>query len=192
MPFDSPSDSMLVAAVRRGDEAAFRTLYRRHTPRLLSVALRIVGGAIDDAEDVVQEAWIAAATALAGFRGDAAFRTWLTGIAINRARVLLRKRGRWTEMDGRTALMPIAPSRTGERVDLERAIALLPAGYRTVIVLHDIEGYTHDEIAELLGVATGTSKAQLYHARRALRAMLEPDVVTTPRVPTEIPDAARC
>jgi RNA polymerase sigma-70 factor, ECF subfamily len=177
MPFDAPqpSDSLLIAAVRRGDERSFVLLYRRHTPRLLQVVLRIVGGAVDDAEDVVQEAWIAATAALEGFRGDASFRTWLTGIAINRCRVLLKKRGRWTDIGDSETAIPAAGVWSGERVDLERAISLLPAGYRTVVVLHDVEGYTHDEIAALLGVASGTSKAQLFHARRALRALLEPE-----------------
>ena len=170
------SDSSLISAVMAGDETSFRLLYRRHTPRLHALVLRFVGGTVDDAEDVLQETWIAAAAALDGFRHDATFRTWLTGIAINRCRALLRKRGRWTELGDDDSVIAAPVSLGAERIDLERAIALLPPGYRAVVVLHDVEGYTHEEIAGLLGVATGTSKAQLFHARRALRALLEPDL----------------
>jgi RNA polymerase sigma-70 factor (ECF subfamily) len=168
------NDNSLIAAIKAGDEASFRLLYRRHTPRLLQLVLRFVGGTVDDAEDVLQETWIAAIAALDGFRHDATFRTWLTGIAINRCRALLRKRGRWTELGDDDAIATTRASLGAERIDLERAIALLPAGYRAVVILHDVDGYTHEEIAHLLGVATGTSKAQLFHARRALRALLEP------------------
>jgi len=169
------SDSSLISGVMAGDETSFRLLYRRHTPRLHALVLRFVGGTVDDAEDVLQETWIAAAAALTGFRHDATFRTWLTGIAINRCRALLRKRGRWAELDDDDSVLAAPVSLGAERIDLERAIALLPPGYRAVVVLHDVEGYTHEEIAHLLGVAIGTSKAQLFHARRALRALLEPD-----------------
>jgi RNA polymerase sigma-70 factor (ECF subfamily) len=191
VPLD-PSDSALLEAIRGGSEAAFRILYRRHTPRLLQLVLRVVGGAQADAEDVLQETWIAAVSALGGFRGDASFRTWLTGIAINRCRVLLRKRGRWAELGEEQEMLATRPVSSGEQIDLEHALARLPAGYRTVVVLHDVEGYTHDEIARLLGVATGTSKAQLFHARRALRAMLDPLHERITRPNTETTDVARC
>lgn len=164
------------AVVHHRDEAAFRELYRRHTPRLHQFVLRIVGGAEADAEDVVQETWIRAVEKLEGFRWESAFATWLTGIGLNVARGILRAQGRWgdpVDPDSPAAgWRPPAPH--GERIDLERAIALLPAGYRAVLVLHDVEGYTHEEIAERLGVAAGTSKSQLSHARKALRRMLEP------------------
>jgi len=161
------------ALLQRGDERAFRDLYARHTPRLFQVVLRVVGGAEHDAEDVVQETWIRATEKLGGFRWEAAFSTWLTGIALNVARGLLRKRGRWVEMDD--APEPWRPpANDGDRIDLERAIALLPAGYRTVLVLHDVEGYRHEEIGEMLGIAPGTSKSQLFNARRSLRQALEP------------------
>jgi RNA polymerase sigma-70 factor, ECF subfamily len=187
-------DSSLIAAIRAGDEASFRLLYRRHTPRLLQVVLRFVGGTMDDAEDILQETWIAAASALDSFRQDATFRTWLTGIAINRCRALLRRRGRWTELGDDDSILATRAPLGAERIDLERAIALLPAGYRSVVVLHDVEGYTHEEIAHLLGVAVGTSKAQLFHARRALRALLEPELWNTrPKMnDLEARNAARC
>jgi RNA polymerase sigma-70 factor (ECF subfamily) len=172
-PAAVPDHALAQALLLRGDENAFRELYTRHTPRLYQLVLRIVGGAEHDAEDVVQETWIRATEALGGFRWEAAFGTWLTGIGINVARGLLRKQGRWTTLD--EAGEPWRPPpRDGERIDLERAIAVLPTGYRSVLVLHDVEGYTHEEIGERLGIAPGTSKSQLSHARKALRRLLEP------------------
>jgi RNA polymerase sigma-70 factor, ECF subfamily len=170
------SDQALAQALLlRGDEHAFRELYNRHTPRLFAFVLRIVGGAEHDAEDVVQETWIKATAALSTFRWEAAFATWLTGIGLNVARGLLRKQGRWElPLEDGAPEPSRPPSAHGERIDLERAIALLPPGYRAVLILFDVEGYGHDEIAERLGIAPGTSKSQLSHARRALRRMLEP------------------
>jgi RNA polymerase sigma-70 factor (ECF subfamily) len=172
-PAAVPDQALAQALLLRGDENAFRELYTRHTPRLYQLVLRIMGGAEHDAEDVVQETWIRATEALGGFRWEAAFATWLTGIGINVARGLLRKQGRWQPLDDASEPWR-PPPRDGERIDLERAIAVLPAGYRSVLVLHDVEGYTHDEIGERLGIAPGTSKSQLSHARKALRRLLEP------------------
>jgi RNA polymerase sigma-70 factor, ECF subfamily len=173
-------DAQLVEAVRRrGDERAFRELYGRHTPRLYQLVLRLLGGREADAEDVVQETWLRAASSLDGFRWESAFSTWLTGIGLNQARDFLRRAGRrpTCEGDPEAVLSRVAVVAAGshvERVDLERAIALLPDGYRTVFVLHDMEGYGHAQIAALLEISEGTSKSQLFHARRALRAWLEP------------------
>ena len=172
------SDRELVeAVVVGGDEIAFRELYRRHTPRLYQLILRLVGSE-QDAEDVVQEAWIRATEAAANFRWESGFATWLTGIAINRFKELLRKRNRWPSLSIEQVNEPVVRTdRVGERVDLERALSLLPLGYRTVLILHDLEGYRHEEIAEQLGIAPGTSKSQLFHARRHVRALLEPSEV---------------
>lgn len=174
-PFPAQSDRDLVeAVVVNGDERAFRELYRRHTPRLYQLIYRLVESE-QDAEDIVQEAWIRASEAAANFRWESGFATWLTGIAINRFRELLRKRNRWPVLGLEAIAEP--ESRTehvGERIDLERALSLLPVGYRTVLVLHDLEGYRHEEIAEQLGIAAGTSKSQLFHARRYVRTLLEP------------------
>jgi RNA polymerase sigma-70 factor (ECF subfamily) len=167
--------SLCQRIVDSGDERAFRELYRRHTPALVQLVLRMLGGASHDAEDVVQEAWVRAVRQLAGFRWESSFKTWLSAIALNLAREVLRKRGRAaiTELPDDLAT-PATTRRDGVRIDLERAIARLPDGYRTVLVLHDVEGYTHEEISRHLEIAVGTSKSQLFDARRALRAMLQP------------------
>jgi RNA polymerase sigma-70 factor (ECF subfamily) len=174
-PLPTQTDRELVeAVVVNGDERAFRELYRRHTPRLHQLVLRLVESE-HDAEDIVQEAWIRATEAAADFRWESGFATWLTGIAINRFKELLRKRNRWPAYHLDQILEPeCKPERVGERIDLEWALGMLPVGYRTVLVLHDVEGYRHEEIAEQLGIAAGTSKSQLFHARRYVRALLEP------------------
>lgn len=175
-PRSEADDRNLAEALRlRGDERAFRELYRRHSPALYQLALRVLGGSVVDAEDVVQDAWIRATTRLSGFRWESSFRTWLIGIGLNRAREVLRRRSRRPTLELSEWREPPAPaSRDGERVDLERAIAGLPDGSRTVLVLHDVEGFTHEEIGRRLGIAAGTSKSQLFQARRALRARLAP------------------
>jgi RNA polymerase sigma-70 factor, ECF subfamily len=171
----APPDRQLAERVLAGDEAAFRDLYRRHTPRLLQLALRLVGGEEADAEDVVQETWIRAAERLDAFRWESAFGTWLYAIGINVAREAARKREQRRETAWPDDEPPPAePPDRVEPLDLERAIASLPTGYRTVLVLHDVEGFTHEAIAEQLGVTPGTTKSQLFWARRAVRALLAP------------------
>jgi len=163
------------AVVGAGEERAFRELYRRHTPALYQLVLRMLGGSQPDAEDVVQETWIRAVRRLDGFRWESSLRTWLSAIALNFARETLRKRGRAPLAalpDGFE--LPAKPRPDGDRIDLERAIARLPDGYRSVLVLHDVEGYTHEEISRHLDIAVGTSKSQLFDARRAMRALLHP------------------
>lgn len=126
---------LVEAVVVNGDERAFRELYRRHTPRLYQLVLRLTGSE-HDAEDVVQEAWIRASEAAGQFRWESGFNTWLTGIAINRFKELLRKRNRWPAMAlDQVAEPEVRPDKVGERVDLQRALELLPVGYRTVLVL---------------------------------------------------------
>jgi RNA polymerase sigma-70 factor (ECF subfamily) len=175
-PLPAADDRTLASAVTAaGDERAFRELYRRHTPALYALVLRMLGGGTQDAEDVVQEAWVRAVTQLPRFRWESSFRTWLCAIGLNLAREVLRRRGRsraeeWTEQLG----LMLPPAKDAERIDLERAIARLPDGYRTVLVLHDVEGFTHEEISQQLQIAVGTSKSQLFDARRAVRSMLKP------------------
>ncbi len=158
----------------QGDEKAFRELYRRHTPRLFQFVLRMLGGVEIDAEDVVQETWIRATQRLGDFRWNSSFSTWLTGIGLNLCRDLWRKRnGR--ELDWEMVQEPTALSTLSEeRVDLERAMGVLPSGYRAVLILHDIEGCTHEQIGQRLGIAVGTSKSQLSCARKAMRELLNP------------------
>lgn len=168
------SDKDLVAALLdKGDDEAFRELYRRYTPRLFRTVMLVLDGQEHEAEDVVQETWLRAATALRTFRWGSSLSTWLSAIAINRAREVLRSRKRWT---GGVPVeeLPAPPVSVSERIDLERAVSRLPAGYRSIYELFDVEGYSHDEIAARLGIAPGTSKSQLFHARRSLRAFLEP------------------
>jgi RNA polymerase sigma-70 factor (ECF subfamily) len=168
------SDRDLVAALlEKGDEDAFRELYKRYTPRLYRTVLSVLDGQEHEAEDVVQETWLRAATALERFRWGSSLSTWLSAIAINRAREVLRSRKRWT---GGLPVedLPAAPVSVSERIDLERAVSRLPAGYRSIYEMFDVQGYSHEEIATRLGIAPGTSKSQLFHARRSLRAFLEP------------------
>jgi RNA polymerase sigma-70 factor (ECF subfamily) len=154
------------------EEHAFRLLYRRHAPALFRFATRLAGGR-EDGEDLLQETWIRAAGRLADFRWESALRTWLFGIAVNRWREVLRARSRRPGLALVSRLenedgVPIAPD-AAMAMDLDRAIASLPDGYREVLVLHDVHGYTHEEIARMLEIETGTSKSQLSRARRALR-----------------------
>jgi RNA polymerase sigma-70 factor (ECF subfamily) len=158
--------------LREGSEEAFRTLYRRHTPALYSFVLRLLRGAEHDAEDVVQDTWMRAMERLAGFRWEAGFRTWLCGIGLNRAREILRKPGRTREEASPEAEPVLETPRTADRIDLEEAIHRLPDGYREILLLHDLLGLTHEEIARELGIAAGTSRSQLCFARRAIRRHL--------------------
>jgi RNA polymerase sigma-70 factor (ECF subfamily) len=170
---EHPSDRELAdLVIHRGDEDAFRVLYRRHTPYVYQFVLRLVGGNAQEAEDVVQETWMRAARGLEGFKWKSALRSWITGIALNRVREMARKKKRsLVEVDGEWEI-PDAVSDPGQRIDLERALELLPPGFRTVLVLHDVEGFTHQEIGSRLGITDGTSKSQLHGARRAMRRLL--------------------
>jgi RNA polymerase sigma-70 factor (ECF subfamily) len=163
--------TLVTAIVTQGDEAAFRTLFRRHSPSLYALARRLMGGSTADAEDAVQETWIRACRRFASFRWDSALKTWLAAILVNRCRELRRQV--ISNREAPPLNQPgIDPADGALRVDLERAIAELPDGYRNVVVLHDIEGYTHEDIAKLLDIDAGTSKSQLFRARRALRVAL--------------------
>jgi len=176
---DQRSDRELAdLIIRVGDEEAFRALYRRHSPKIFQFVLRLLGGDVAEAEDVMQETWLRAARALGAFRWESAFSSWMSGIALNRVRELARKKRRsLVEVEGDWEVA-VSPSDAGRRIDLERALALLPPGFRTVLVLHDVEGFTHQEIGERLGITDGTSKSQLHGARRAMRRIMSLEAET--------------
>jgi RNA polymerase sigma-70 factor (ECF subfamily) len=164
----------LIRQAKQGDRSAIEALYRSYAPRIYTLVRRLTG---DDAhaEDAAQEAWMRAIRALPGFKGKALFSTWLHRIAVNCALYGRRRRERSRERE--LYLEDTFPARevTGEpllRRRLEGALDQLPERMRRVLVLHDVEGYTHDEIAELMGVAPGTCKSQLFKARAKMRSML--------------------
>jgi RNA polymerase sigma-70 factor (ECF subfamily) len=168
--FTKEADQGLVERfLRNRDEETFREIYRRHTPALYLLALRLLAGSEANAQEAVQETWIRACRLLRIFEWRSSLRTWLTGILIKCVKEMNHGANRYDDLpDDLEGPLGAEPT---ERMDLERAIAQLPFGYRHVLVLHDIEGYTHEEIGTQLGITSGTSKSQLFHARRALRAM---------------------
>jgi RNA polymerase sigma-70 factor (ECF subfamily) len=177
--FGNAADRRLVKKfLSTGDERSFRQLYRRYTPCLYLLALRLLGGSAIDAQDAIQETWIRACRTLERFEWKSSLRTWLSGILINCVREANRERRRRKEeeLQDDSAIATVRPPET--TIDLEQVIARLPPGYRYVLTLHDIEGYTHEEIGALLEITAGTSKSQLYHARKALRSVLREDPVT--------------
>lgn len=171
-PPDTEDRALVDLVLHEGNERAFRALYRRHTPYVYQFALRTLGGSEQDADDVIQETWIRAVEGFGRFRWESSLRSWLAGIALNLCRGLFRRKDRgWVEIRDEVPASEAAP-RPEHRIDLERALQRIPDGYRTVLVLHDVEGYKHAEIAEMMGTTEGTSKSQLFHARRAVRALL--------------------
>ena len=172
--FRQDNERDLIRLATEGDARAIRTLYDRYAPRVYAIVRRIA--ADDDlAQDYAQEAWIRAVRALPTFRGDARFSTWLHRIAVNAALRALRKSEararREAQPPGRIAM---APPRKDVllRKRLQNALDNLPEGMRQVLILHDVEGYTHEEIGDVLGVTSGTSKSQLFKARAKMREML--------------------
>ena len=174
------SDLELARRAAAGDTAAFEQLYAQHHRRVYSLCLRMLGNA-SQAEDMTQEAFLQVYKKIGSFRGDSAFTTWLHRLTVNQVLMHFRKRGvklEHTSEEGdftNVIETPIQSTRRISMVDrlaLEKAISELPPGYRTVFVLHDVEGYEHEEIANLLGVSIGTSKSQLHKARMRLRELL--------------------
>ncbi len=165
---------------QQGDQAAFRALYDAHVGRVYALCLRLTGS-VSDAEEAVQDVFVRVWQRLGSFRGESAFSTWLHRLTVNEVLQARRTAGRRNarvtlandtlELEAAPA-PPAGPTGTGTN-DLSQAIARLPTGARAVFVLHDVEGYQHDEIAALLEIAEGTSKAQLFRARRLLREMLD-------------------
>lgn len=160
-----------------GDGSAWRVLYDRYTPGLFRLAARLAGRP-EEADDLVHDTWLRAARGAPRFAGRSRVRTWLTGILLNCIREWRRAARRAGEVDlpGNLPAQgdPEPPHRV-DPIDLERAVAGLAPGYREVLLLHDVEGYTHVEIADLLGIEPGTSKSQLSRARRAMIRALAPD-----------------
>jgi RNA polymerase sigma-70 factor, ECF subfamily len=165
-------DATLAAS---GDASAFERLYRSHVGRVYSLVRRMLND--DDVDEVAQDVFVRAWQKLGTFRGEAAFGTWLHRLAVNvilgRRETLGIRRKRYLEGDAALELIPAGRPGPELTMDFETAMARLPDGAREVFVLHDVEGYRHEEIAEMLGLATGTSKSQLHRARMALRRHLE-------------------
>ena len=171
----SDSERADVALAAAGDQSAFERLYRLHAAKVHSLVRRMVASDTD-ADELTQDVFVRVWQRLSSYRGDAAFGTWLHRLAVNLVINWQRSASRSHRLfaDDADVELTAAPHRSPEStMDLEDALVLLPAGARQVFVLHDVEGYRHEEIAGLLGVTTGTTKAQLHRARMLMRGHLE-------------------
>jgi RNA polymerase sigma-70 factor (ECF subfamily) len=182
---DKLSETEVIRRARNGDPSAFECLYRLHSRRVYALCLRMAGNP-DDAEDLTQEAFLLLFRKIHTFRGESAFSTWLHRLAVNTVLMRLRKKTppivsieTAPDPDDETASPSIDIGRSDlllegslDRINLERCIRQLPVGYRTIFVLHDIQGYEHNEIAGMLGRSVGVSKSQLHRARMRLRELL--------------------
>jgi RNA polymerase sigma-70 factor, ECF subfamily len=169
-------DPSLIEACRRGDRRAMESLYHRFKRRVFSMVARIAGA--QEAEEVSQEVFMRIYRGLAKFRGDSALDTWVYRLTVNAALSHVQRRPHRTE--GEDVLANVAALESPTRdprlaARLERALAALPGGYRAVLVLHDVEGLSHEEIADILGCRVGTSKSQLHKARARMRELLGGD-----------------
>ncbi len=169
------TDNSLIQRAVDGDERAMRQLWSQHAPHIDAVVRRLVGNA-DDAVDIAQEVWIQIFRALPTYRGDSQFGTWAHRIAVNRTLNALRRTRRLakieTDIDEDTASVEHGSDRALLAQTIEDAASRLSPGARTVFLMHDVEGYTHEEIAAELGITPGGSKSQLFKARARLRKML--------------------
>ena len=170
------NEPLLIRHAIDGDERALRALWTRHAPHIDMVVRRLVGEDLDLAADIAQEVWIQIFRALPSYRGESQFGTWAHRIAVNRTLNALRKTRRLanieTEVDENSASYEPDTDRSFLAESIEAAAARLAPGARAVFMLHDVEGYTHEEIAEELGITTGGSKSQLFKARAKLRKLL--------------------
>ncbi len=180
------SDAGVNAALSGEQMSGFEELYRKHYRRVYSICLRMTGN-VAEAEDLTQEVFIQLHRKIGSFRGEAAFTTWLHRLTVNQVLMHFRKRSVRSELTTDDGEMPdsVDPDTINpeampivDRIGLENAIAQLPRGYRTVFVLHDVEGYEHEEIARILGCSAGTSKSQLHKARLKLRRLLQQRAIT--------------
>ena len=180
----APSSAELIARAKRGEEKAFETLFRQYKHRVYSVCLRMIGNTAE-AEELTQEAFLQVFRKIQTFRGESAFSTWLHRLSVNIVLMRLRKKSvmvtpledgaegeEFEELQKEYGAPDLVLAGSIDRVHLERAIAQLPPGYRQAFVLHDVEGYEHDEIAALLGCSIGNSKSQLHKGRTKLRKLL--------------------
>jgi RNA polymerase sigma-70 factor, ECF subfamily len=167
-------DQALIAACRRGENRAMELLYHQHKRRVFSITARIAGNT--DAEEVVQETFVRVFRALPAFRGDSMLSTWIYRLAVNCALTYVTKRGRRREVSDEALATIEAPQGVSRDLALaarmESALASLPAGYRAILVLHDVEGLSHEECAEILRCRVGTCKSQLHKARGKMRDLL--------------------
>jgi RNA polymerase sigma-70 factor (ECF subfamily) len=175
-----PTDFELAQQAASGDIAAFEELYRRHFRRVYSLSLRMTGSP-EEAEDLTQETFTHLYNKIGSFRGDSAFTTWLHRMTVNQVLMHFRRRKsrpEFTTEEGETPVQIVQGTENHNRMPivdrmiLENAITKLPPGYRSVFVLHDIEGYEHGEVAGMLGISEGTSKSQLHKARLKLRELI--------------------
>lgn len=169
------ADMVEAALAAAGDAHAFERLYRAHSGRIHSLVRRMLGD--DEADEITQDVFVRAWQKLGTFRGEAAFGTWLHRLAVNvvlaRRSELAKRRQRYHHDDVPLADVATAAGRPEDVMDFEQALGQLPDGARQVFVLHDVEGYRHEEIAQMLGLVVGTSKSQLHRARMALRWHME-------------------
>ncbi|MDA1370367.1 MAG: RNA polymerase sigma factor [Proteobacteria bacterium] len=173
------AEHLLLESLRRErDESSFRALYRRHTPMLFAMAIRLTGKR-SEAEELTQETWVRAVERIDRFDGRALLSTWLTGILLNCLREARRRYARDHAAidDAESASAKIIPVFPGphtlvDAAEVERALSQLAAGYREVVLLHDVYGHTHLEIADMLGIQEGTSKSQLMRGRAQLRVLI--------------------
>jgi RNA polymerase sigma-70 factor (ECF subfamily) len=175
-----PSDYELAQKSAAGDTAAFEVIYRRHFRRVYALCLRMMGNPVE-AEDMSQDVFLQLFNKIGMFRGESAFTTWLHRMTVNQVLMHFRKKSTRSELltdEGETPIQIVKGTENPgtmpvvDRISLERALQQLPPGYRTVFVLHDIEGYEHYEISDMLGIAEGTSKSQLHKARLKLRQLI--------------------
>jgi RNA polymerase sigma-70 factor (ECF subfamily) len=174
-------DFQLTQAASKGNMMAFEEIYNRHHRRVYSICLRMLQNATE-AEDLTQDVFIQLYRKIGSFRGDSAFTTWLHRLTVNQVLMHFRKRNvkfEKTTEEGETPVQIVPGTENAkkmpivDKIALENAIAQLPNGYRNVFVLHDVEGYEHEEVARLLGCSVGTSKSQLHKARLKLRKLLK-------------------
>jgi RNA polymerase sigma-70 factor, ECF subfamily len=181
----APGNADLVANAQKGEEWAFEALFQQHKQRVYSLCLRMTGNPAD-AEELTQEAFMQVFRKIQTFRGDSAFSTWLHRVSVNTVLMRLRKKTpnavsledstrdeEFDETPREYGTRDLALDGAIDRMNLKRAMAMLPFGYRQAFVLHDVQGYEHNEIAELLGCSIGNSKSQLHKARVRLRKLLQ-------------------